>query len=159
MVKDPAGNCALVYYVNKRLLDAKLWYPKLERLTLMLVTSTKKLRYYFLAHPMIIFTNHPMKEVLHKLEVLGKLVKWTVEWTQLDISYQSCTVIKGQVLADFIIKFNLPSKEDQDLQEKLLKWKLYVDESSKENGSRAGFMLISLKNHHINNALRFNLKA
>ena len=101
-----------VYYVSKRLLDAELRYPELERLTLALIVSTKKLRHYFLAHSVIIFTNHLMKQVLRRPKASGRLVKWAVELTQFDIHYQPRTAIKGQALAYFIAEFTFPSNED-----------------------------------------------
>ena len=55
------GRNLLVYYVNKRLLDAELRYPELERLALALIVSTRKLRHYFLAHTVVVFSNHSMK--------------------------------------------------------------------------------------------------
>ena len=39
-----------VYYMNKRLLDAKTQYPELEKLALALVITSRKLRTYFHAH-------------------------------------------------------------------------------------------------------------
>ena len=103
-----------VYYVSKRLLDVESRYPELERLALALITSTRKLRHYFLAHPVVVLTNRLMKRVLHRPEVSGRLVKWAVELTQFDIMYQPRTAIKGQALADFIAEFTFPSKEDWD---------------------------------------------
>ena len=61
LVKDAARVQVPVYYVSKRLLNAELRYPELERLALALVTSTKKLRHYFLAHPVFVLTYHLMK--------------------------------------------------------------------------------------------------
>ena len=84
-----------VYYVSKRLLDANLRYPELERLALALITSTRKLRHYFVAHSVVVFTNHLMKLVLRRPEVSGRLVKWAVELTQFNILYQPRIVIKG----------------------------------------------------------------
>ena len=115
-VKEVAGVQMPVYYVTKRLIDAELRYPELERLTLALITSTRKLRHYFLAHPVVVLTNHPMKQVLRRLEVSGRLVKWAVELTQFDILFQPQTAIKGQALADFIAEFTFPSKVDPDRQ-------------------------------------------
>ena len=77
-----------VYYVSKHLLKTEVRYPELERLALALITSTRKLRHYFLAHQLVILTNHPMKQVLRRPEVSGRLVKWAVELTQFDILYQ-----------------------------------------------------------------------
>ena len=70
-----------VYYVSKRLLDVELRYPELERLALALAVSTRKLHHYFLAHPVIVFTNYPMKQILRRPKALGRLVKWSVELT------------------------------------------------------------------------------
>ena len=39
-----------VYYVNKRLLDAELRYPNIEKLTYALVINSRKLWAYFQAH-------------------------------------------------------------------------------------------------------------
>ena len=116
LAKDAAGVQVPVYYVNKRFLKAELRYPELERLTLALITLTRKLRHYFLAHPVVVLTNHPMKQVLRRPEVSGRLVKWSVELMQFDILYQPRTAVKGQVLVDFIAEFTFPSKEDRDWQ-------------------------------------------
>ena len=61
LVKEVAGVQAPVYYASKYLLDAKLRYPELERLAVALIVSTRKLCHYFLAHPVIVFTNSLMK--------------------------------------------------------------------------------------------------
>ena len=61
LVKEAAGVQVLMYYVSKRLLDAESRYPELERLALALITSIKNLQHYFLAHPIVILTNHLMK--------------------------------------------------------------------------------------------------
>ena len=87
-VKEAAGVQVLVYYVSKHLLDAESRYPELERLVLTLITSTRKLRHYSLAHPVVVLINHPMKQVLRRPKVSGRLVKWAVELTQFDILYQ-----------------------------------------------------------------------
>ena len=47
LVKEAAGVQVLVYYVSKRLLDAELRYPELERLTLALVISTWLIRWSY----------------------------------------------------------------------------------------------------------------
>ena len=88
LVKELVGVQAPVYYVSKRPLDTELRYPELEWLALALIVSTRKLRHYFLAHPVIVFKNHPMKLVLCRPEASGRLVKWAVELTQFDILYQ-----------------------------------------------------------------------
>ena len=63
---------------------------------------------------MVVLTNHPIKQVLRRPEVSGRLVKWGVELTQFDIMYQLRTAINSQALADFIAEFTFPPKEDRD---------------------------------------------
>ena len=46
-----------------------------------------------------------MKQILHKLETSGRLIKWVIELSEFDIRYKPRTVVKGQVLADFIVEF------------------------------------------------------
>ena len=57
-----------IYYVTKRLLDAKTRYPKLEKLALTLVVTSNKLRSYFHAHSIEVLTNYPLHQVLQKQE-------------------------------------------------------------------------------------------
>ena len=77
----------------------------MEKLILALVTTSKRLRPYFLAHTIEIPTEHPMKQILHKPETSGRLIKWAIELTEFDIRYKPRTGVKGQVLADFIMEF------------------------------------------------------
>ena len=77
----------------------------MEKLILALVTTARKLRPYFQAHTIKVPTEYPMKQVLHKPETSGRLMKWVVELSEFDIRYKPKTAIKGQVLADFIMEF------------------------------------------------------
>ena len=79
----------------------------MEKLILALVTATRKLRPYFQAHTIEVPTEYPMKQVLHKPETLGRLMKWAIELSDFDIRYKPKTTIKGQVLADFVMEFTL----------------------------------------------------
>ena len=54
----------LMYYISKRLLDAKTRYPKLEKLTLALMIASRKLRLYFHAHSIEILNNYPLRQAL-----------------------------------------------------------------------------------------------
>ena len=100
----------------------------MEKLVLALVTTARRLRPYFQAHTIEVPTDQPMKQVLHKPESSGRLVKWAVELSEFDIRYKPRTAIKGQVLADFIAKFTngMPAVITQ-LVPDLPTWKLSVD--------------------------------
>ena len=114
-VSDFSTNAALVrerdrahqqvYYCSRALRGAEERYPKMEKLFLALVTIARRLRPYFQAHTIEIPTEHPMKQILHKPETSGRLVKWAIGLSEFDIRYKTRTTIKGQVLEDFITEF------------------------------------------------------
>ena len=94
-----------VYYCNRALRGAKERYPKMEKLILTLVTIARRLRPYFQAHTIEIPIEHLMKQILHKPETSERLVKWAIELSEFDIRYKPRTMIKGQILEDFIMEF------------------------------------------------------
>ena len=77
----------------------------MEKLIMALVTVARKLRPYFQAHTIKVATEYLMKQVLHKLETSGRLMKWAIELSEFDIRYRPKTSIKRQVLADFVMEF------------------------------------------------------
>lgn len=97
-----------VYYISKRLTGAERNYPKLEKLAYCLVIASRKLRPYFQAHHIIVYTDQPSRHVLTWHEMSGRLPKWNIELSQFDIAYTPRQAIQGQVLADFIAEFTIP---------------------------------------------------
>ncbi|CAA0823307.1 Unknown protein, partial [Striga hermonthica] len=86
----------LVYYVSKALHDAELRYPHMEKLAFALVIAARKLRPYFLEHSIIVFTTYPLRQVLHRPDTSGRMIKWAIELGQFDIQYRPRTAIKAQ---------------------------------------------------------------
>ena len=110
-----------VHYYNRALRGAEERYPKIEKLILALVTTARRLRPYFQAHTIEIPTEHPMKQILHKLETSGRLIKWAIELSEFDIRYKPRTAVKGQVLAYFIMYS--PHQIPRRSPPKLLNWR------------------------------------
>ena len=75
LVREEDKHQHLIYYVGKSLLDAETRYTSMEKLLLALVTAVKKLRHYFESHPIFVVTNYPLKSVLRKPELSGRLAK------------------------------------------------------------------------------------
>lgn len=83
-----------------------------------------------------------------------------MELSQFDIEYMLRTVIKRQALADFMSEFShRPAVAEEVEGNEVTKWKLYVDGSTIENGSRAEIMLISPEGHKITAPTHFKFKA
>ena len=132
----------------------------MEKLVLALVFAAKRLRRYFQAHPIAVITYQPIKQVISKPDASGRLQKWSVLLGEHNISYRPRTVVKGQILADFIIEKQdtdvPPPRNEVKLQEP---WVLFTDGSSCVDGSSAGLILTSPEGMEFTYALRFEFTA
>ena len=101
-----------------------------------------------------------MKQVLHKPEALGRLMKWAIELSEFDIIYKPKTAIKGQVLADFVMEFtSVEPAENAQTMPDLPIWKLSVNRAANSQGSGARLILTSPEGIDIEYALRFGFQA
>ena len=64
-----------VYYANKRLTGVEIQYSPMEKLAFTLIILVRKLRPYFQAHTIIVLTNQPLRQVLSKPELSGRILK------------------------------------------------------------------------------------
>ena len=116
----------------------------MEKLILALVTTARKLRPYFQAHTIEIPTEYPMKQILHKPETSGRLMKWAIELNKFDIKYKPKTAIKRQILVDFVMEFTSAElAEATQTTPDLPIWRLSVDGAANAQGSGAGLNLTS----------------
>lgn len=84
-----------VYYVIKAMVDAETQYSKMEQIALALKSAAQKLYPYFQAHQVTILTNHPLRNILHKLDLSGRLVWWAIDLSEYGIKYQPRLVMKA----------------------------------------------------------------
>ena len=77
----------------------------MEKLAFALVTATRKLKLYFQAHTIIVFTDQPLKRAIRSPEAAGQMALWAIELREFDIQYCPLTSIKGQVVVDFITEY------------------------------------------------------
>ena len=103
-----------VYFISKALADAETRYTKMEQTALALRTTAQKLRPYFQAHPITVLTNQPLRNVLHKPDITGRMLQWVIELNEYEIDYQPRLSLKGQVMTDFIAKLPEPPTLDRD---------------------------------------------
>ena len=64
-----------IYFVSRVLQGVELNYQELQKLILALVHAARRLRRYFQAHPIIVLTDKPIKQILSKPEKLGRITK------------------------------------------------------------------------------------
>ncbi|KAK3013837.1 hypothetical protein RJ639_009483 [Escallonia herrerae] len=142
LVREQDGQQLPVYYVSKVLQGAEQRYPNAEKLAFALLNAARKLRPYFQSHTITVLTDKPLRRILHKPDLSGRLIPWSVELGEFDIHYRPRPSIKGQALADFIVECTLPIEvEESPLgvekpllpdQIGLFTWTLYSDYALRE---------------------------
>ncbi|XP_071740189.1 uncharacterized protein [Rutidosis leptorrhynchoides] len=155
-----------IYFVSRVLQGAKVNYPELEKLTLALVHTARKLRRYFQAHPIIVLTNKKIRKVLMKPEKSGRMAKWAIELGEHDIEFQACHSIKDQVLAEFMAETTKTDEGSDSTFAQIItppvemkEWKLFTDRASSSDGSGAGLMLIKPEGQEFTYALCFEFNT
>jgi hypothetical protein len=105
-----------------------------------LVTS-RKLRHYFQEYSISAITDYPLSDILRNQDATGRISKWAVELSALNINFKPRTAIKSQALVDFMAEW----QENQlpTLTERPEHLVMYFDGSFKLEGAGAGVLLIS----------------
>ncbi|GJS56300.1 reverse transcriptase domain-containing protein [Tanacetum coccineum] len=132
------------------------------KVVLALVHASKRLRRYFQAHPIIVITDQPIKNILSNPEVASRMQKWSIQLGEFGIHYRPRVSVKGQVLANFIVE--RPEEEGQDDSAKEeeplpIQWTLFMDGSSYVDGYGAGVIITDPKGVEFTYALRFQFEA
>ncbi|GJS31607.1 reverse transcriptase domain-containing protein [Tanacetum coccineum] len=151
-----------IYFVSKALRGPELNYTPMEKLVLALVHASKCLKRHFQAHPIIVITDQPIHQILSRLEVAERLPKWSIKLGEYAIHYKPRVLVKGQILADFIVERPKEDSSNTLMEEKdeLPKpWILFTDGSSYTDGSGAGLILTNPEGMEFTYALRFRFDA
>ncbi|GKB71629.1 reverse transcriptase domain-containing protein [Tanacetum coccineum] len=149
-----------VYFVSRALQGPELNYTPMEKLVLSLVFAAKRLRRYFQAHPIAVITDQPIKQIISRPDVAGRLQKWSVMLGEHNITYRPRTSVKGQILADFLVEKPDENPPDTSVVETPQEpWTLFTDGSSCVDGSGAGLILTSPEGTEFTYALRFQFTA
>ena len=93
------------------------------------------MRQYFLAHIVIVRTYQPIRQILGRLDVVGWMMKWSLELSEFDIHYESKKALKAQVFADFLAEMTFPAEENSE------EWTIFIDGSSNSKGSGARIII------------------
>ena len=88
--------------------------------------------------------------LLQRSDFLGRITKWGVQLGSLGIEYKPRTTINGQVLVEFVAKFQqdpcmptLAIPAETQFSSSTRRWELFVDGASNSKGSGARIILVS----------------
>ena len=144
-----------VFFVSKSLIDVETRYTHLERAALALRTAAQKLHPYFQAHPVVVLTDLPLRGMIHKPDMSGRMARWEMELCEYDIQYKPRLSKKGQVLADFLAQIpqsnTYPNKKGW--------WTLCVDGASRQSKADIDLQLTSPTGESIEQAVRLGFNA
>ena len=144
--------------MSKSLHEAEVRYLPLEKAILAIMHATQKLPHYFQAHTVVVLTQLPLKSILRSVNYTGRIAVWSTVLGAFDIKYMLRTFVKGQVLTDLIAEFAEPPIETIAKEENMdgksvgtisaqgaSRWKVYINGTTNQRGSRVGLVLISPK--------------
>ncbi|XP_073138218.1 uncharacterized protein [Henckelia pumila] len=130
LIKEDKGDQRPVYYVGHALKGAEVRYTEIEKMALALVITARKLRSYFLSHPVTVLTNSLLGRIMTHPDASRRLMKWSVELGEYDIEYQPQEV-----------------------------WRVFVDGASSVGGSGVGIILISPAQEKIEIVVKLDFQA
>jgi hypothetical protein len=87
LIREEGKDQFPIYFVSKDLQGAELNYQRLEKVAFALLIASRKLHPYFQCYPILVRTNQPKRQILHKPDVAGRMMSWAIELSQYDISY------------------------------------------------------------------------
>ena len=78
----------MIYYICRTLVAYELNYTSIEKACLVVVFDSQKFRHYMLAHTIKLVTKiDPLKYLLSKATLTGRLAKWVMILSEFDIHY------------------------------------------------------------------------
>ena len=120
---------------------------------LALFFSIQKLRHYMQALVIhLVAKIDPVKYVLFRAIMSGRLAKWAVAFQEFEITYVSQKATKGQALANFLADHPIPAdwelsndfpNEDVLYTEVLPPWMMFFDGATWQEESSAGVVFMS----------------
>ena len=67
-----------VYYDSEVLIESKKRYPHWQKLVCGVFMASRKLKQYFLAHPITAVSSAPLGDIIQNREARGRVAKWAL---------------------------------------------------------------------------------
>jgi hypothetical protein len=109
--------------------------------------TCSKLRHYLLSSTCIVTCQaNVIRHMLQQAILSGRLKKWAYASIEYDLSYEPLKSMKGQVIAEFIIRHSIDQNSDESCNLVLIHpYKLFFDGSVCRERQGVGVVLISLR--------------
>ncbi|XP_057426035.1 uncharacterized protein LOC130719423 [Lotus japonicus] len=154
LLQEEGKKQKIIYFVSHTLQGAELRYQKIEKAALAILKTARRLRPYFQSLSIKVKTDVPLRQVLQKPDLSGRLVSWSVELSEYDIQYEPRGQVTIQSLIDFVAELT-PTEGEKTQGE----WIMSVDGSSNNTGSGAGITIESPDKMVIEQSLKFEFKV
>jgi hypothetical protein len=109
----------LVYYVSEVLTNSKCNMTELEKISYAVVMESRKLCHYFEAFKLRVTSDRGLGELFRNPEAFVRIAKWAAELSGYHITFEPRAAIKSQVLADFIVDWTGPTRQQEEPSEKV----------------------------------------
>jgi len=84
----------LIYFIDRILHGTEVRYQMIEKVSLTLVITARRMQMYFQNHHFIVKTNYPIMRILAKPHLAGWMIGWAVDLSEFEIWYQPRGAIK-----------------------------------------------------------------
>ena len=121
----------------------------IERLCLALIWATRRLRHYVEYSILLVSRLDPLRYLFDRPVLTGRLMRWLVLLTELDIQYMKQKSVKGSIVADHLA--SLPVSDDRPIDDdfpdeqfvsmtSIIGWQLYFDGAANQSGFGIGIL-------------------
>ncbi|KAL3747664.1 hypothetical protein ACJRO7_016462 [Eucalyptus globulus] len=144
-----------IHYLSKKFTVSELKYSEVEKTCVALVWVLHRLRQYTLHYQTFLMTeNDPIKYLLDRPALMGKLAKWKILISEFDVQFMPQKSVKGRAITDLLAENSgVPNDDDNFLDDHVLSvnedsWKMFFDGAVNLSGSGTGAVLISPDGQH-----------
>lgn len=124
-----------VYFTSHALQVAELRCKRLEKIILALLLSSRRLKYYFQQHPMVVKMDQPIKQ----------------------FKFEPRKAVKSQTLLDFVVEMTIPAPMEAPPISPV--WNIYVDGSCGKGGSGVGVTITAPDGVVVDQVLQIKFKT
>ena len=131
----------------------------MEKLVLALVHAKQKLPHYFQAHTIYVLIEYLLQSLLKRSDFTRRIAKWGTRLGSFDIRYRPRSLMKGQILTDFVAKFSSKGGKEMVCPIEVIPWKVFMDGASNALGVRGGIVVITPEGIKLEHSFRLGFRA